>query len=65
LIETIAAARCRNWGHELGVPSSDGDTTSDIYTHVVPAQYREVADALETWLGGEVDDAQSDEDNGR
>ena len=26
-------------------------TTSDIYTHVMPAQYREVADALDAWLG--------------
>jgi integrase len=27
-------------------------TTSDIYTHVMPAQYREVADALDGWLDG-------------
>jgi hypothetical protein len=36
-------------------------TTSDIYTHVMPAQYREVADALDTWL----DDGKTDEDDGR
>ena len=34
-------------------------TTSDIYTHVMPAQYREVADALDQWLG---DDHQADDD---
>jgi len=27
-------------------------TTSDIDTHVMPAQYREVADALDGWLAG-------------
>jgi integrase len=37
-------------------------TTSDIYTHVMPAQYREVADALDQWLGG---DDQVDDDDGR
>ena len=36
-------------------------TTSDIYTHVMPAQYREVADAVEAWLDG---DGQADTDGG-
>jgi integrase len=34
-------------------------TTSDVYTYVMPAQYREVADTLDAWLG---DDAQDDGD---
>jgi site-specific recombinase XerD len=36
-------------------------TTSDVYTYVMPAQYREVADALDTWL----DDRKTVEDDGR
>ena len=39
-------------------------TTSDIYTHVMPVQYREVADALDAWLGGEAGDDRADEDDG-
>ena len=27
-------------------------TTADIYTHVMPPQHREVADALDAWLDG-------------
>ena len=27
-------------------------TTSDIYTHAMPAQYREVAEALDGWRAG-------------
>jgi integrase len=55
---------------ELGVPlrmvmeilgHSQISTTSDIYPHVMPAQYRQVADALDTWL----DAGQADEDDGR
>jgi integrase len=34
-------------------------TTSDGYTYVMPAQYREVADTLDAWRG---DDAQDDGD---
>jgi site-specific recombinase XerD len=31
-------------------------TTSEIYTHLLPTQYREVAAVLDGWLtGGEVD----------
>ena len=40
-------------------------TASDIYTHGMPTQYREVADALDQWLGGAADDDQADEDDGR
>jgi integrase len=36
-------------------------TTSDIYPHVMPAQYREVADVLDVWLG----DGQGGEDDAR
>jgi integrase len=61
---------CASLLFELGVPlrmvmeilgHSQISTTSDIYTHVMPAQYREVADALDTWL----DDGKTDEDDGR
>ena len=47
---------CASLLFDLGVPlrmvmeilgHSQISTTSDIYTHVMPAQYREVADALE------------------
>jgi hypothetical protein len=38
-------------------------TTSDIYTHVMPAQYNEVADVLDAWLGHEDGDGQGDEDD--
>jgi integrase len=33
-------------------------TTADIYTHLMPPQYREVADALDAWLedGADPDD---------
>jgi hypothetical protein len=50
---------CASLLFELGVPlrmvmvgHSQISTTSDIYTHVMPAQYREVADTLDAWLGG-------------
>jgi integrase len=61
---------CASLLFELGVPlrmvmeilgHSQISTTSDIYTHVMPAQYREVADALDAWLG----DGQGGEDDGR
>jgi integrase len=61
---------CASLLFELGVPlrmvmeilgHSQISTTSDIYTHVMPAQYREVADALDTWL----DDGKTDEADGR
>jgi integrase len=61
---------CASLLFELGVPlrmvmetlgHSQISTTSDIYTHVLPAQYREVADALDAWLGND----QADEDDGR
>jgi integrase len=61
---------CASLLFELGVPlrmvmeilgHSQIGTTSDIYTHVMPAQYREVADALDVWL----DDGQADDDDGR
>jgi integrase len=61
---------CASLLFELGVPlrmvmeilgHSQISTTSDIYTHVMPAQYREVADALDVWLGHEDDDGQGDE----
>jgi integrase len=50
---------CASLLFELGVPlrmvmeilgHSQMSTTSDIYTHVLPAQFREVADALDAWL---------------
>ena len=56
---------CASLLFELGVPlrmvmeilgHSQISTTSDIYTHVMPAQYREVADALDIWLADEKDD---------
>jgi integrase len=59
---------CASLLFELGVPlrmvmeilgHSQISTTSDIYTHVMPAQYREVADALDAWLD---DDSQADKD---
>jgi integrase len=59
---------CASLLFELGVPlrmvmeilgHSQISTTSDIYTHVMPAQYREVADALDAWFDG---DDQADED---
>ncbi len=62
---------CASLLFELGVPlrmvmeilgHSQISTTSDIYTHVMPAQYREVADALDAWLGHEDRDGQGDED---
>lgn len=61
---------CASLLFELGVPlrmvmeilgHSQISTTSDIYTHVMPAQYREVADALDAWLDG---DGQADETGG-
>ena len=61
---------CASLLFELGVPlrmvteilgHSQISTTSDIYTHVMPAQYREVADAVEAWLDG---DGQADTDGG-
>jgi len=61
---------CASLLFELGVPlrmvmeilgHSQISTTSDIYTHVMPAQYHEVADALDAWLDG---DGQADEDGG-
>jgi integrase len=61
---------CASLLFELGVPlrmvmeilgHSQISTTSDIYTHVMPAQYREVADALDVWLG----DGQGGDDDGR
>jgi integrase len=61
---------CASLLFELGVPlrmvmeilgHSQISTASGIYTHVMPAQYREVADALDTWL----DDGKTDEDDGR
>jgi integrase len=64
---------CASLLFELGVPlrmlmqilgHSQISTTSDIYTHVMPVQYREVADALDAWLGGEAGDDQADEDDG-
>jgi integrase len=63
---------CASLLFELGVPlrmvmeilgHSQISTTSDIYTHVMPAQHREVADALDAWLGGGADDGQGDEDD--
>ena len=63
---------CASLLFELGVPlrmvmeilgHSQISTTSDIYTHVMPAQYREVAGALDAWLGGGDDDGQGDEDD--
>jgi integrase len=60
---------CASLLFELGVPlrmvmeilgHSQISTTSDIYTHVMPAQYWEVADALDAWLG----DGQGGEDDG-
>lgn len=36
-------------------------TTSDIYTHVMLAQYREVTDALDAWLDGH---GQADDEGG-
>lgn len=59
---------CASLLFDLGVPlrmvmeilgHSHVSTTSDIYTHVMPAQYREVADMLDGWLG---DEDQGDED---
>jgi integrase len=59
---------CASLLFDLGVPlrmvmeilgHSQISTTSDIYTHVMPAQYREVADALDAWLD---DDSQADKD---
>lgn len=53
---------CASLLFDLGVPlrmvmeilgHSQISTTSDIYTHVMPAQYREVADALDGWLDGD------------
>jgi integrase len=50
---------CASLLFELGVPlrmvmeilgHSQISTTSDIYTHVMPAQYREVADTLDQWF---------------
>jgi integrase len=61
---------CASLLFDLGVPlrmvmeilgHSQISTTSDIYTHVMPAQYRDVADALDTWL----DDRKTVEDDGR
>lgn len=62
---------CASLLFELGVPlrmvmeilgHSQISTTSDIYTHVMPVQYREVADALDAWLlDGH---GQADEDGG-
>jgi hypothetical protein len=52
---------CASLLFELGVPlrmvmeilgHSQISTTSDIFTHVMPAQYREVADVLDAWLDG-------------
>jgi integrase len=64
---------CASLLFELGVPlrmvmeilgHSQITTTSDIYTHVMPAQYREVADTLDAWLGDpHEDDGQGDEDS--
>jgi integrase len=34
-------------------------TTADLYTHVMPAPYAEVADALDTWFGGDGDEAET------
>jgi integrase len=59
---------CASLLFELGVPlrmvmeilgHSQISTTSDIYTHVMPAQYREVADTLDAWLG---DDGHGEQD---
>jgi integrase len=59
---------CASLLFELGVPlrmvmeilgHSQISTTSDIYTHVMPAQYREVAATLDQWFQRE---DQSDED---
>jgi integrase len=59
---------CASLLFELGVPlrmvmeilgHSQISTTSDIYTHVMPAQYREVADKLDAWLG---DDGHGEQD---
>jgi integrase len=64
---------CASLLFELGVPlrmvmeilgHSQISTTSDIYTHVMPAQYREVADTLDAWLGDQChgdEDVQADE----
>jgi site-specific recombinase XerD len=62
---------CASLLFELGVPlrmvmeilgHSQISTTSDIYTHVMPAQYREVADTLDAWLGDRHEvDGQGDE----
>jgi len=50
---------CASLLFELGVPLRmvmeilghlQISTTSDIYTHVMPAQYREVADTLDQWF---------------
>jgi integrase len=64
---------CASLLFELGVPlrmvmeilgHSQISTTSDIYTHVMPAQYREVADTLDAWLGHpHEDDGQGGEDD--
>jgi integrase len=65
---------CASLLFELGVPlrmvmeilgHSQISTTSDIYTHVMPAQYREVADALDAWLGHEDGDGQGEDDDGQ
>jgi integrase len=59
---------CASLLFELGVPlrmvmeilgHSQISTTSDIYTHVMPAQYPEVADTLDAWLG---DDGHGEQD---
>jgi integrase len=61
---------CASLLFELGVPlrmvmeilgHSQISTTSDIYTHVMPAQFREVADALDAWLDGDGQAAESRE----
>lgn len=46
------------WAAEDGAGSAGA---LDIYTHVMPTQYREVADALDAWLG----DGQGGKDDGR
>lgn len=65
---------CASLLFDLGIPlrmimeilgHTQISTISDLYTHVMPAQYREVADALDLWFErAEDEDQADDEDDG-